>query len=266
MSFNLNRYLDRINLTLPVGSDREQLAALQLAQLTAIPFENTEPLLGRLPDLSTQAIWRKAVLERRGGYCLELNDLLGCALTALGFSYVSILGRIRMGAAVGGPRTHLAHLVEASGQTWLCDAGFGGPGSALPVALDMRSPVTTPWGTFRLRDDAATGETVLERETPTGWFALYGFDRSPITQAEIAEANILCATGSGSPFPSHLMMNRLTKEGRVSLFDREFTEMTATGTCQRSLTSASELSDVLANRFGLPEALARDQAIWQRIT
>ncbi|PKP70283.1 MAG: hypothetical protein CVT82_07200 [Alphaproteobacteria bacterium HGW-Alphaproteobacteria-4] len=65
-------------------------------------------LAGRLPGLAPHAVWRKSVLERRGGYCLELNALLGYALTALGFRAEPVLGRVRMGAAVGGPRTHLA--------------------------------------------------------------------------------------------------------------------------------------------------------------
>ena len=264
MTFDLKQYLERIGLELPVASEQAQLAALQRGQLMAIPFENTDPLLGRLPDLSPEGTWRKTVLHRRGGYCLELNGLLGRALGILGFRFVSVLGRVRMGAAVGGPRTHLAHLVEASGQTWLCDAGFGGPAPAVPVSLDAGTAVATRWGTFRIRHDTVTGEEVLERETPEGWFSLYGFDRSEVTEADVAEANIVCATSDQSPFPNNLMMNRVTKTGRISLFNRAFHEV-ETGFADCTLASVGDLADVLVHRFGLPEDPSRDHAIWERI-
>ncbi|EYD76159.1 N-hydroxyarylamine O-acetyltransferase [Rubellimicrobium mesophilum DSM 19309] len=180
MPFDLTGYLARIDHD-PLPVSPEGLTALQIAQLRVIPFENSEPLLGRVPDLAPSAIWRKLVVEKRGGYCLELNTLLGQALEVLGYQATPILGRVRMGAASGGPRAHLAHIVTLDGTEWLVDAGFGGPGPEAPLMLGWEAPAEQGCGTYRLRPDAATGEQVLERQTPDGWFALYGFDRVPVT-------------------------------------------------------------------------------------
>lgn len=265
MSFDLDRYLARIGLNHPRAADADALFAVQRAQLETIPFENTEPLLGVLPDMTPDGIWTKAILQRRGGYCLELNALLGRALVALGFHVAPVLGRVRMGAPRGGPRAHLAHLVTASGRTWLCDAGFGGPGPVLPVDVERRDPFATRWGTFRLREDRESGEVVLERATSEGWFALYGFDRSRVSRRDIHNANRICATGEMSPFPRHLMMYRALDCGRISLFDHRLRQETDGGATERVLQSASDLTDTLESGFGLPHDPSRDHAIWAKL-
>ena len=256
MSFDLSAYLLRINHT-PLPVSPEGLAALQRAQLRAIPFENTEPLLGRMPDLDTEAIWRKLVLEGRGSYCLEVNLLLAQALTALGYQHRPVLCRVRMGVAAGGPRGHLAHLVTIDGQEWLADAGFGGPAPEAPVLLGRDEPVEQERGTFRMRWDEATEEEVLERETPEGWFALYGFDRAAVLPADILAANVVCATWDRSPFPHHLMMNRLIPEGRASLFNRSLNLPGGS----RELNGLTDLSDTMTGIFGLPTDAGRDAAV-----
>ncbi|MCB2068121.1 MAG: arylamine N-acetyltransferase, partial [Erythrobacter sp.] len=44
--------------------------------LDAIPFENFDPLTGRVPDLIPAAIRAKLIGAKRGGYCFEQNALL----------------------------------------------------------------------------------------------------------------------------------------------------------------------------------------------
>ena len=260
MSFNIDTYLDRIGHHHAAPSP-EALKALQAAQLAAIPFENTEPLLGIVPDLGKDAIWRKLVSERRGGYCLELNALFGMALEALGYEAAPILGRVRMGAPTGGIRAHLAHVVSFGDLSFLADVGFGGPAPERPLKIGSATPQVDRLGTFRLRDDAATGEKVLERETPEGWFALYGFDRVPVTDADRLGANFFCAKFPGSPFPCHIMLNRVTAEGRVSLFDLHLTAPDG----ERAIESRSDLSRVLRERFGLNDHDLASR-VWVRVT
>jgi N-hydroxyarylamine O-acetyltransferase len=246
MSFSLSDYLDRIGHGAAAPSPKA-LKALQAAQLAAIPFENTEPLMGIVPDLRDDAIWHKLVVERRGGYCLELNALFGMALHALGYQADPILGRVRMGAPIGGIRSHLAHVVTFGDLEFLADVGFGGPAPEEPLQIGSAVPQVDRLGTFRLSDDAATGETVLERKTPGGWFALYGFDRCPVTDADRAGANFFCAKSPESPFPNHIMLNRVTTDGRVSLFNLRLSASEG----DRTIESPSELAKVLSDRFGL---------------
>jgi N-hydroxyarylamine O-acetyltransferase len=122
--------------------------------------------------------------------------------------------------------------------------------------------VETPLGTFRIRPDDATGERVVERQTPDGWFSLYGWDEEAVTWADIAEANILCSTNEASPFPAHLMLNVVRNEARASLFDLRLTE----GASQRTIRSGAELHDVLAHVFRLPVGAELGAALWTRLS
>lgn len=259
--FSLETYLSRINHR-PEPPGLPALAALQRAQMAAIPFENTEPFLGHLPDLSPAAVWRKLVLDRRGGYCLELNALYGTALAAQGYDARPILGRVRMGAPVGGPRAHLAWLVTLGGVEYLTDTGFGGPGPDQPLRLGQSERIETPLGVYRLRPDLASGEWVLERETADGWFALYGFDRQAPKAGEIDEANRICALSEQSPFPANLMLFRIAEGKRAGLMNLRFSH----GDQSRSIDGFDDFRRVLGETFALPDDAARLHALWHKLT
>jgi len=216
-AFDLTTYLHRIGLQ-ACTPDLAGLKALQAAQISAIPFENVLPFSGRVPELDPASLWLKLVDERCGGYCFELNSLLGEALEALGFSARKVLARVRQGAAEGGARSHLAFVVPLEGSEWLVDAGFGGQAPAEPVQVS-EEPQPIRDQTYRIRFEDTSGEHVLERLTDDGWFPLYGFDRVEVRPADIDGANFLCAASPKMPFARSLKFYRLTDEGFFSFLD-----------------------------------------------
>lgn len=265
MTFALPDYLDRIGLE---RAERtvEGLDALVKAQMSAITFENVEPLFGIVPDLSPAAVWRKLVVGRRGGYCMEQNSLLGTALEALGFSARPFLGRVRLGAPTGRQRSHYAWTVSLGGREYLADAGFGGPAAHGIVPLEEPGTEHEIAGrVFRVREDRATGERVVERLQPDGWFALYGFDEVPVTSHDVEAANFVAARWEKSSFPSHLMLSLHRSEGRAAMFDRMLTLEGADGTEKRELASADEFEATLDGIFGLNLDRATVDAVWARI-
>ena len=217
MPFDLPAYLHRVGLD-TCSRDLPGLKALQAAQIGAVPFENVLPFLGRVPELDRESLWRKLVIERCGGYCFELNSLLGEALAAIGFSARRVLARVRQGATEGGARTHLAFVVRLDGAEWLVDAGFGGQAPAEPVRISEESqPIRDQ--VYRVRLEEHSGEHVVERLTDAGWFPLYGFDRVEVRNADIEAANFLCAASPKLPFAGSLKFYRLTDAGFFSFLD-----------------------------------------------
>lgn len=265
MTFNLSAYLDRIGLKLCVLS-LANLRELQRAQMQTIPFENIGPFLGEVPNLAPDAVWEKLVVSGRGGYCFELNGLFGMALQAAGFTARPILGRVRMGAPSGGPRAHQAWIVTVDGDDWLADVGFGGPGAIGPLKIAANFEQDTAGTKFRLREDRASNELVLERKTETGWFALYGFDYASVTPPDIEAANFFCARSDKSPFPSNLMLNLHRGGGRVSLFNRSLKIETNGKTEESIVRSKAELQRNLSDRFWLPYDQATLDAVWARLS
>lgn len=261
MDFPLSDYLARIAHR-PSAPSPAALAALQAAQLAAIPFEAIDPFLGIVPDLDDGAVWHKLVVARRGGYCLELNALFGRALHALGYAARPVLGRVRMGAPAGGIRSHLAHVVRFGDVRLLADAGFGGPAPEAPLQIGRPGEQADRLGRFRLREDAATGETVVERATAGGWFALYGFDEVAVTAADRMAANFFCARFPASPFPNHLMLNRVTAAGRSSLFDLRLT--TAGG--EQTIGAEAGLARALSEEFAVAGGDELAARLWPRFS
>lgn len=263
--FDRSAYLARIGLT-NVPATAAGLAALQAAQLAAVPFENIDPLMGIEPALAPEAIWDKIVAGRRGGYCFELNSLLGAALSEFGFPARRVMARVRMGAPEGGPRSHLAWIAEAEGRRFLVDAGFGGPGALAPLALDAREEQPRPNGIYRIRDDEATGEHVVEMRAGDGWFTLFGFDDAErVTDPDIAAANHLCANWPEMPFPSHLMMNGYSGRTRIGVFDRTVTEQVPEGSTRRELSDPTEFAALLRDVFALRLDPGTVQRVWDRL-
>ncbi len=250
MTFQLNEYLARIGLSRPEPT-ASGLAQLQSAQLAAIPFENINPLLGVLPNLDTKALVDKILDGGRGGYCFELNGLLGLALDELGFDYQPIMARVRMGRSEGGPRHHLAYIVETEGESWLADAGFGGPSHYQPLPINGEQPFRQGHDLFRIRNEAHSGESVLERQQDDDWFALYSFDRAAVRPCDLDAANVLCATWDQSLLAQNLLLCRNTEFGRVQLFNTQFSEFRADNRTTTQVETASQLTDLVRQTFGI---------------
>lgn len=250
MTFNLNDYLDRIGLSKPKPT-AAGLAQLQAAQLNTIAFENINPLLGKIPNLEPPALIEKILGNGRGGYCFELNGLLGMALDELGFDYQPIMARVRMGRSEGGPRHHLAYIVEAEGESWLVDAGFGGPSQYYPLRLNDEQEQQQGHDTFRIRYEADSSESVLERYQNGDWFALYSYDRAVVRRCDLDAANVLCSTWEQSLLSQNLLLCRNTAFGRIHLFNTTFSEFRAGEQSSITVETAEQLSTLMRNDFGI---------------
>ena len=264
MTFDLSAYFARIGVSASRPS-YELLRDIQIAQMRTIPFENIGPFLGEIPDLSPGAIWDKLVASKRGGYCFELNELLGWALKALGFSVRPILARVRMGAPAGGARTHFAWIADVNGSEWLVDAGFGGPGSLDPLRVTVEAQEPFAGGCFRMTVEPLAGEWVVERWKDEFWFPLYGFDGAQTTADDIDAANFYCARSSKSPFPEHLMLSLHHLDGSASLFNRDLKIVGNGREVVETIDLKSELQRQLTERFHIDCGTKIIDALWERL-
>lgn len=261
---DIDRYYRRLGVDRP-SLDADGLRRLQSAQMDAVTFENIDPLLGIVPDVSLEGIFDKIVERGRGGYCFELNTLFGAALAETGFEASRVMARVRNGAPQGANRSHLAWIVTIGGEEWLADTGFGGSGTSIPLPLASRDVLEAPTGRYRFTEDAAAGELVLERQTPDGWYSLFGFDRVPVRAADIEAANFVTARWEKAPFPSNLMLSRHTADGRISLLNTALRIENRDGVKKRTIASPEEMQSVLAEDFALPVDRSLAAEIWRRL-
>ena len=79
----LDAYLHRINFVGPPKPDLETLAQLKRQHCCSIPYSNLDVQLGRPLNTDIQSSYIKLVEQRRGGWCYEMNGLLGAMLERL---------------------------------------------------------------------------------------------------------------------------------------------------------------------------------------
>ncbi len=262
--FDLSTYLGRIGLN-EIRPDAAGLRALQQAHMRAVPFENFDPLLGKVPLLGLPELFAKIVEERRGGYCFEQNGLFGEALKSAGFVVSRRLARVRMRMGVDGGRSHLALIVKAENRRFLADAGFGGPGPLAPLELDFDRVQRVSNGAYRVHNDIERGEIVLQRLQPEGWADLYAFDDARVTDGDIANANFVCAVSPEAPFGFHLMFGCYRGDTRYGLFNRVLTVETPDGEERRELAHFAEFAGFLRDEAGLGLSDEKLELAWEKI-
>ena len=123
---NKEKYLGRLKYSGNLDPTLQVLSNLQEAHLLNIPFENLDIHYGVPIVLDIDRIYAKIVLNRRGGFCYEINGLFYELLIALGFRAKRISARVfDKTNGYGQEFDHLAIIVAIDGVEYLSDVGFG---------------------------------------------------------------------------------------------------------------------------------------------
>ncbi|HWB09528.1 MAG TPA: arylamine N-acetyltransferase [Pirellulales bacterium] len=246
---DLDAYFQRIGYAGPREATTAVLEQIHLAHATHIPFENLDIQLGRPIAIDLASIQGKLVAGRRGGYCFEQNTLLAAALENLGFGVTPLSGRVRLGASRILPRTHMLLNVQAAGEDWLADVGFGTGGLLKP--LRMRPEVVSrqfSWS-FRLIQEAGFWRLQSLREGT--WQDLYVFTLEPHHAIDFEMANHYVSTHPGSRFVQTLAVQKQSPGACYLLRNRELTVIEGETTSVRQIRDDESLLAVLAETFGL---------------
>ncbi len=264
--FRIERYLDRVDLSARPAADLAGLSELVRAQHRTVAFENLSPITGTAVALDHQSIWDKIIVEGRGGYCFELNYLLGMALDHIGFEYTPVLARVMMGNEAGGPKTHLLFIVSIDGSEHLADVGFGGPGLLEPMPFVVDAAVEQGEAVFRLVEPEA-GDYILQRTTPKGWFNVFTFNRENVQPADVMVANHFTSTWANSPFKNQLMCALNGSEGLMSFRENSLVTTAPDLSTIESvpIEDADHLEGVLVETFGLKVDTSLVQQVWERV-
>lgn len=247
---DVEAYLRRIGYEGEAKPGLETLRALHRAHVAAIPFENLEIMLGRPVLLEPAALQDKMVRRRRGGYCYEQNLLFAAVLERIGFSVRGHGARVRAGASTTRPVTHMLLGVEADGEWWHCDVGFGGDGLIEPVPL--RTGVDVRQGEWRFAVEGEEDDVrVLRTEGPDGWFDLYAYTTARCLPVDYVVMNHYTSTHPRSPFIRRPVLQRAAFDVRRRLVGSQLTLTRPDGTAEERDVPVSELRDTIVREFGI---------------
>lgn len=218
---DIRLYLARIGYSKLLKPDVQTLQGLHVAHMRSVPFENLDIGQKRPIRLTEEALWEKIILQKRGGFCYELNGLFAWLLQRLGFDVTYLNARVynREGKP-GIDFDHLALLVQIPDQLgrWLVDVGFGDSFTE-PLIFEERAEQLQGLRSYRI-EQAPEGYIVWQRNYAGVWERQYLFDLQPrLFPNDYEPACIYHQTSPKSSFTRGSIISRATHEGRVSLED-----------------------------------------------
>ncbi|MEQ1572090.1 MAG: arylamine N-acetyltransferase, partial [Myxococcota bacterium] len=233
--------------------DVSTLHARALAHVSAEPFENLDPWLGRPVSLSPDAIVAKLVDGGRGGYCFEQNGLLLDVLDQLGFRVQPLSARVRLQRPreFVPARTHLFVRVELADGPWALDVGVGG--LSCTAALRLVPDVVQPTPHEPRRFVVEGGRWFHQALLGDTWSDVCEFTGEEMPPIDREVANWFTSTYPGSNFRTRLSAARATRDGgRWTLVDRQLTRRAPASEPEVSrIEDEPHLRRVLTDTFGL---------------
>ena len=247
---DVKKYFERIGLELPetVVPDSELLRKLHFAHCTTVPYENYDMMNGIPTSLEEDALFRKIVVEGKGGICFELNGSFGFLLTALGYKVTDYAARYLRGETSLPMRRHRVLKVEATDGVWLCDVGIGEVCQREPIAMVEGLEQEQYGEIYKLEKEDFLG-WVLWDFHKGAWRKFYSFTEEPQLQVDFTALNFYCEKHPDSPFNKDEMFAVKTAEGRKTLDGHIYKEFTKDQVLVKEL-SDEELADAY-QVFGL---------------
>lgn len=245
-------YLQRLGYDTPPAPTLQTLQDLQLRHVCTFAFESLSTLMHLPVPIDLPSVEQKVLLDGRGGYCYELNQLFMALLQDLGFDVRGITGNVVM----GGPpdahtsRTHRLSLIKLDGVRYISDVGFGGMVPSSPLQLDTEAIQATAHEPYRLtlNDDRYT----LWAQVCGEWRGLYVFDLQWQERIDYEIGNWYVANHPDSPFVGQLKVARLALGKRHTLNNADYAvHYLDRPSEKRTLESTDELLGVLTETFGI---------------
>jgi N-hydroxyarylamine O-acetyltransferase len=253
-AIQIANYLKRIGYNGDIRVDYNTLRQLHVGHSLNIPFENLDCILRKPVSLETTDLYHKIVVQKRGGYCFELNGLFGLLLKTLGFKVDNLMGRVCRGDFLA--RCHHLLIVEIDDKRWLVDVGFGGNGLIAPMPLEIEREERQYSETFRLAHNQEQGY-ILQHRLHNEYQNLYSFTLEESLFHDYIVANYYTSTSPNSFFTKFPICTKPTELGRITLMDSEFSQREHGETVMRNvLDSDDEYRGLLIRIFGIDISLS----------
>ena len=262
---NLQNYFTRIGYAEDPSISLATLEKLQQLHTSVIPFENIDVLLGLDVDLKPEAIEKKLIVQGRGGYCFEHNNLFMKVLHEIGFQVDPLLARVtwkQPDNGVAGPRTHMVLRVRINDDVFLADVGFGGLVIPRPLRFGTSEAQTTNHEIFRIIEHKHGYR--VDVLISGRWLSAYDVADSPQEPIDFEVANWYTSGHPDSKFRRNLMMARVTRDTRYALLNNRFSIRKKGHPAVKQVLDAQALSHVVSEQFLLPHH-PEWQSLFERI-
>ncbi len=245
---NLQSYFDRIGFAGPAKADLDTFRRVHGGHANSLTYENLDVQLRVPVSRDAAAAYEKIVNRRRGGWCYEMNGLLGWALEEIGFDVTRLAGaamRDVAGDEVIG--NHLVLLVRLDGEPWIGDVGFGdgliepallreGPTLGNPLSCNFRE---VDGGWWRYENDPRSGGPSFD------------FNVEVTDERLLEDRSRFLQSAPISPFVQNAVAQRWNDGVHYSLRGRVLRSLSYGGDEKTLIASSEDYVATLRDRFAL---------------
>jgi len=256
----LDAYLKRIGFKGVPQVDFETFRRIHRLHSDTVPYENLDVQAGVPTGIAVPDAYDKIINRRRGGWCYEMNGLMGWALAEIGFTVTPVAAGVRR-ALVGDwiVGNHLALLVDLGGVRYLADVGFG-DGMVEPAAL-REDPFTQRHWQFSL--EKLDADWWRLHNHPEGAAASFDFTEAPADKSLLAEKCEYLQSSPDSPFVLNAVCQRHFPDRLEVMRGRVLKTIRPEGSVKRIIADLEDYRTTLSDVFDLEiEGLAQ---IWQKV-
>ncbi len=247
----LDEYFNRVQYQGPADISESTLKDLHCAHTLNIPFENLDVFYQRTIHLDIASLLAKLVTNRRGGYCFEMNGLFSFVLKSLGFEVTDLLARVFSGdPPTLTAKTHQLSVININGQKWMADVGFGNDGIVAPIRLEPGIDQSHFNRIYRL-EKCPDQSFILQKKEAGNYRNLYLFTMEPCLPIDFLMSNHFTSTHPVSFFTQMKFCTTPTRQGRITLTDRQLTIVAGDETTQTEINDDALFAQMLSQYFSL---------------
>lgn len=250
----LEQIFSRIGLTFSANLPKNAalIGAIQYGFQKNVPYENLDILQGKALSLDYSDLYEKIIVNKRGGYCFELNGLLAEVYRSLGFSVTEYMARYLRGESEIPVRRHrICVVTDGDGIHWICDAGIGQSAFRVPLKLEDGFLSEQYGETYRVDYDAEFLGWIISDLHRGQWRRFYSFTEEKQLNIDYIMPSFWCEHSDESPFRGAEMFSIKTDTGRITLDGNIFHIFDGEDVTERYLNE-EEVKEAYSKYFGLP--------------
>ena len=237
------------------------LSEIAKRHVATFAFSSVGCRLGESLPLDLESLYKRIVVQRRGGYCFEQNGLFYEVLEDLGFSVKLYLARVIYNQDIHPGLTHRITMVDLNGQRYILDVGFGSDGPRIPVILSEQETIDGD-RIFRI-SQPSSGEFHMQVFKDGDFFSLYRFELARYGQADCELGHFYSHRHPNSSFVNHLVVSLIMENEIRSLRDLVYWVITKSGTQQHRIDDADQLRRILVGELKVQVTEAESRYLYE---
>lgn len=191
------------------------------AHLKTFSFSSITVLLKDEISLDIEDIYKKIVINKRGGYCFEHNKLFFEVLKELGFDVQPYMARVVNNTNNIVPKTHRFTLLNYKGEKYLIDVGIGFRSPCIPVKLSNEFFPSHLGISYRIRN-IDKNLFAFESSKNDEIFTITNFDLNNYNDADYEMGHFYSHKHPNAIFVNNLVISQITDDEIKSLRNNNY--------------------------------------------